>query len=310
MHPRQLVTFLSVARHGNITRAAEEVHLAQSSVSDQIQALEHEVGATLFDRTRQGIRLTRAGRALLPYAEEIVALEQEARAAIDQAAEMQAGTLTIGTLETIAATKLASWLPAFSASHPGVAVKVVVGSSGELVRQLEDGKLDVALTIDRGNRDPRFLARKVASEPMVLVGACDHRPVPGDLAMLAREPFIATENGCVYRHLFDSAFIASGHEPPAPKVEAGSIGAITRMVASGMGLAFVPRLAVADALARGQITELAWPGDGAAASLQLLWRRRRATLPAVAAFVEFAGQLPGPVRSADARLRHAEPIPS
>ncbi|TJW73014.1 MAG: LysR family transcriptional regulator, partial [Mesorhizobium sp.] len=78
MHPRLLKTFLAVARTRNITRAAAEVNLAQSSVSDQIQALEAELGADLFTRSRQGLELTPAGDALKPYAEGLLALADDA----------------------------------------------------------------------------------------------------------------------------------------------------------------------------------------------------------------------------------------
>ncbi len=73
MNPRQLKTFLAVARHGNFTRAASEANLAQSSLSDQMQALEEELGAPLFERSRQGVTLTPAGDVLRSYAEEILA---------------------------------------------------------------------------------------------------------------------------------------------------------------------------------------------------------------------------------------------
>ena len=106
MHPRLLKTFLAVARHRNITRAAREVHLAQSSVSDQVQSLESELGVALFTRSRQGLDLTTAGEALKPYAEEILRLAEKARIAVEATTGKTAGTVTIGALETIAAVKL------------------------------------------------------------------------------------------------------------------------------------------------------------------------------------------------------------
>lgn len=107
MNPRLLKTFLAVARTGNVTRAALEVNLAQSSVSDQIQALEAELGASLFTRSRQGLALTPAGEALKPYAENLLALADDARAAVDATRAGTAGSLSIGALETIASARLA-----------------------------------------------------------------------------------------------------------------------------------------------------------------------------------------------------------
>jgi len=113
MNPRQLKTFLAVAKHGNITRAASEANLAQSSLSDQMQALEEELGVPLFERSRQGVTLTPAGDVLKSYAEEILALNDEAKTAIRAAAGLEKQALTIGTLETIAAEKLAGFLSRF-----------------------------------------------------------------------------------------------------------------------------------------------------------------------------------------------------
>ncbi|TIP32956.1 MAG: LysR family transcriptional regulator, partial [Mesorhizobium sp.] len=98
MHSRLLKTFLAVARTGNVTRVAQEVNLAQSSVSDQIQALETELGASLFIRSRQGLTLTPAGEALKPYAENLLALADDARAAVDATRAGTAGSLSIGAL--------------------------------------------------------------------------------------------------------------------------------------------------------------------------------------------------------------------
>src|SRR3569623_735140 len=137
MHPRLLKTFLAVARHGNVTRAAEEVHLAQSSVSDQLQSLEAELDAPLFTRSRQGLRLTPAGEVLAAHAQDILAQVEEAKSAVAVASRRESGAVTLGALETIAATRLAPWLAAFRRAHPGIALDVKVMGSGELLRAVQ-----------------------------------------------------------------------------------------------------------------------------------------------------------------------------
>ncbi|TJW58479.1 MAG: LysR family transcriptional regulator, partial [Mesorhizobium sp.] len=149
MHPRLLKTFLAVARTGNVTRAAQEVNLAQSSVSDQIQALETELGAGLFTRSRQGLTLTPAGEALKPYAEDLLALADAARAAVDATKADMAGSLSIGALETIASARLAGWLARFRAAHAGIDIKLRIAGSGDLLRRLSDGEIDVAFCFER-----------------------------------------------------------------------------------------------------------------------------------------------------------------
>ncbi|TRC93261.1 LysR family transcriptional regulator [Mesorhizobium sp. WSM4303] len=305
MHPRLLKTFLAVARNRNITRAAREVHLAQSSVSDQIQALESELGVALFIRSRQGLHLTAAGEALKPYAEEILQLAEEARIAVEARTGTTAATVTVGALETIAAVKLPQWLAAFRGDHPEIGLRLKIAGSDALLRQLEEGNIDVAFCFDKGGLDERLARRTISAEPLVLVASDEYATASGqgDLAALASMRFVVTEPGCVYRHLFDTAFA----ETATPKLaaEVGSIGAIASLVATGIGMGLVPRLAVAEALDRGEIVELPWPGSAQAASLVMIWRRRRVQPPALKLLLAAAGETFAPVRSAGDRPRHA-----
>jgi DNA-binding transcriptional LysR family regulator len=285
MHPRLLKTFLAVVGTRSVTRAAEAVHLAQSSVSDQIQALEADLGATLFTRTRAGLELTAAGLALKPVAEDFLRLDGEARAAVQAAAGQASGEVTIGALETIAAARLAPWLPGFQASHPDIHVRLKVAGSGALLQLLDAGEIDAAFCFDTRRAtapDDRLLRRTIAAEPLVLVAAPGQGGTGHDLAALATRRFVATERGCIYRHMFDTAFAEAGVAAPGLLSEVGSIGAIVRLVVAGAGLALVPRLAVGDALLRGEVVEMPWPGRMRAAPLAVIWRRRRVQPPALA----------------------------
>ncbi|TPI53364.1 LysR family transcriptional regulator [Mesorhizobium sp. B3-1-7] len=313
MHPRLLKTFLAVARTRNVTRAARELHLAQSSVSDQIQALEAELGASLFTRSRQGLTLTPAGEALKPYAEDLLALADDARAAIDATSAEAAGSLSIGALETIAAARLAPWLAGFRADHPGIDIKLRIAGSGELLRRLGDGEIDVAFCFERSDAhetDPRLARRAVAVEPLALIAPPGDNRADVDLAALAEKPFVATETGCVYRAMVDKAFAEAGLGKPRLAAEAGSIDAIAGLVAAGAGFGLVPRLAVVAAIDRGEVAELAWPGSVRSADVVMIWRRRRVQPPALKALLTALGEGFVPVKPAGARPRHAASLPS
>jgi DNA-binding transcriptional LysR family regulator len=312
MHPRFLKTFLAVARHRNITRAAEEVHLAQSSVSDQIQSLESELGAELFARSKLGLELTQAGQTLSPYAEEILMLEDEARAAVATAVGRRAGSLGIGALETIASIKLPALLSGFRTDHPDIDIRLTVAGSGDLLRKLDSGEIDVALCFDKGWPDERIARRTIAAEPLIVAtppgsALASRKP---DLAELASMNFITTEVGCVYRGLSDKAFAEAEVDAPKPAAEVGSIGTIARLVAAGAGISLVPRLAVADALDRGEIGEMPWPGPTRIASLVMIWRRRRVQPPALRVWLAAASDHFAPARSVDGLPRRAAPSPS
>lgn len=306
MNPRQLKTFLAVARLGNFTRAAGEANLAQSSLSDQMQALEEELGVQLFERSRQGVTLTPSGDTLKAYAEEILALNDEARAAIRAAAHLEEQRLTIGTLETIAAEKLAAFLSSFRDAHADIGLTLKIGGSGELHRRLEDGSIDLAFTFDRGDQDERFTNRLVSREPLTLIsGGNADAVLPQTLADLSHLPFIATETGCVYRRLFDTAFAEAGIAAPRIVTQADSITTIIRLVAAGAGYGLVPRLAIGADAARNHVRELPWPGTTPTASLIMMWRRRRIQPPALSLLLAAASENLRPVRPADARLRRA-----
>ncbi|KAA1182241.1 LysR family transcriptional regulator [Rhizobium tropici] len=311
MHPRLLKTFLAVARTRNFTRAAEEVHLAQSSVSDQIQSLEAELGAALFIRSRSSLELTAAGEALRPYAEEILAIGNEARAAVEAVLGAAVGTVTIGALETIASMKLPQWLPAFQRDHPDIDLRVKVAGSGDLLRKLEVGEIDVAFCFDRGDVDERLAKRVISTEPMILITppTREASSKTSGLAAPASMSFVATEIGCVYRHLFDKAFEAAGTAVPKLAAEVGSIGTIARLVAAGTGSSLVPRFAIADALHRGELDEMPWPGPMRTASLVMIWRRKRVQPQALKLLLAVASTGFASAKSADVRPRHAVSSP-
>jgi DNA-binding transcriptional LysR family regulator len=273
MRPQLLKTFLAVARRGNITRAAADIHLAQSSVSDQIQLLEADLGAPLFMRRQPGLVLTPAGEALKPHAEAILNGIVAARSAVDAAIVAKPSTLVIGTLETVAAVRMPGWLAALKTAQPGLRVTIRVKGSGELMRQLDAGEIDMMVSFDRGHRDQRQVSRSLGNEPLVLAGR--RGTAIQDLEVLVHQGFVVTETGCVYRHLFDEAFARAGLDSPEIVAEVGSLRAIIDMAAGGTGLALVPEMAAADAFSRGEIDIHPWPGPVKAVPLVATWRRGR-----------------------------------
>jgi DNA-binding transcriptional LysR family regulator len=307
VHPRLLKTFLAVARTRNVTRAAEQVNLAQSSVSDQIQSLETELGTKLFERSKAGLELTPAGEALKAYAKDILGLVDEARAAVDAAAEQSRVSLTIGALETIASAALPSLLTRLREQHPAIELRLTVAGSGDLKLKLDSGDIDIAFCFDCGAPDERYTRRIVAREPLVLIAPPGRLSIAEQVgfADLAALHFVATEPGCVYRHLFEQAFTDAGVAAPKLMAEVGSIRAIAQIVATGAGLALVPRLAVSDALEHGDVLELPWPGPVRTAPLIATWRRRRVQPPALKLLLSAIGDVA--VRSADDRPRRAAP---
>ncbi|RUU64208.1 LysR family transcriptional regulator, partial [Mesorhizobium sp. M2C.T.Ca.TU.009.01.2.1] len=113
-----------------------------------------------------------------------------------------------------------------------------------------------------------------------------------------------------YRAMVDKAFAEAGLGKPSLAAEAGSIDAIAGLVAAGAGFGLVPRLAVAAAIDRGEVAELAWPGPVRSADIVMIWRRRRVQPPALKALLTAVGEGFVPVKSDGARPRHAASLPS
>ncbi|WP_029911681.1 LysR family transcriptional regulator [Caulobacter sp. UNC358MFTsu5.1] len=290
MLPRSLKTFLVVARTRNLTRAAAEVNLAQSSVSDQIQALEADFGASLFTRSRSGLEATPAGRALIPYIEDMLRLESDARRAVGDAEREDPGGLRVGALETIASTVLPARLAQFRDTRPKVPLAVQVAGSGDLRDQVLTGGIDLAFGFGSPGRDARLAEREIGAVPLRLIApATASETLARGPAGWAQARFVVTPRGCVFRTLFDEAFAAAGVAQPIV-MEVGSVAMIPELVADGAGFGLVPHLVADAAPAAGGLASAAWPGPPAA--LVLWWRRRRVQPEPLRSFLAMMAQTP------------------
>jgi DNA-binding transcriptional LysR family regulator len=289
MELRHLRAFSAVARTLSFTRAAAELHYAQSSVTEQIQALESTLGAQLFDRTGRRLSLTPAGERLLRYANDVLLLVEEARSAVEDTDEL-GGELTIGALETLCAHRLPSILARYRARWPGVRVSVRDGNRGELYSAVRRGEIEASFTFGRPPADDALASETLAYDRLVVVTPVRHRLAehtqirPDDLR---GEPFLVTEVGCGFRELFDRAFggLAGG---PAVVAEVASLAALCSCVASGMGCALLPEIAVQGHLARGEVAAIPLGGPERRTEVTVCWPRRWERKPALAAFLDEA----------------------
>src|ERR1051326_2291889 len=146
MRLKHLRPVLMVAHTFNLTRAGERLHLAQSSVTEQIQSLEDDLGTTLFDRSKRKWALTPAGVRLLEYARAITALSDEARgAALDETNGVK-GRIVVGGVESLCAERLPAVLLRYCAEFPEVRVALRAGKSLDLHGSLKAGMSDVYFT--------------------------------------------------------------------------------------------------------------------------------------------------------------------
>lgn len=264
MQFQQLTYFVAVAEARHFTRAAEEVHVSQPSLSQQIRALENELGAELFSRARGNITLTDAGEALLPLARRILADADTARHEVQELAQLRRGRVRLGATPSVCTGLLPEVLRAFHDLHPGIRLLLEEGGSHDLVRQLARGALDLALVVlPLPAASPALTTVELLQEDLVVVSSAQRaRPGRGGrvrIADLEGEPLVMFRHGYDLRELTVAACRAEGFEPSFT-VEGGEMDAVLGFVRAGLGIAVVPNMVAARAGADLRATPLARPG--------------------------------------------------
>src|SRR6267143_404876 len=192
MQIHQLRYFCAIARTGSFTRAAEQEHLAQPSLSQQVRKVEDELGTRLFDRLVRSVRLTSFGETFLPRAEAILRQVEDAKHEIEEMAGVERGKVVVGSIPTVAPYFLPGCLASFSRKFPDIQVSVVEELTSELLERVQDGTLDLALLalpIPGGH----FVCQELFRERLYLVVPESHRlsshsMVPGRPGEFHSEP--------------------------------------------------------------------------------------------------------------------------
>ncbi len=188
MQFQQLLYFVAVAETRHFTRAAERVHVSQPSLSQQIKALEQELGAELFSRARGNITLTDAGEALLPLARRILADTETARIEVQELAQLKRGRVRLGATPSLCTGLLPDVLRAFHDLHPGIELLIEEGGSHDLVRELARGALDLALVVlPLPTPSPALTTVELLREDLVVVSSAS-APAPRHHRRDDREP--------------------------------------------------------------------------------------------------------------------------
>ncbi len=278
-----LKTFEAVARSGGITRAARELHTVQSNVTARVLHLERELGVSLFHRHGRGVTPTVAGRELLPYAEKIRGLLEEARRAVGGDAE-PSGTLRIGSLETTAAVRLPPILTAFTAACPRVTLILRTGTSGTLIEEVLEYRLDGALVAGPVGH-PELVEEAVIEEELVVVTPAGCRNPWKAWAEAGEARLLVFRTGCTYRQRLELLLAGRGITN-LHWLEFGTLEGIIGCVGAGLGSTFLPRAVVEPARREGRVAlhRLA-AGQG---RVKTVFLRRRDTQPggSLARFLE------------------------
>jgi DNA-binding transcriptional LysR family regulator len=262
-----LEIFRTVVAEGGVIRAADKLHRVQSNVTTRIQQLEARLGHKLFHRQGRTLELAPAGRRLLPYADRLLRLADEAESELRS--DLPLGTFTLGSLESTAGSRLAPVLSRFHKLYPGVVVELVTGTTGDLLKRVNAFEVEAAFVAEPFAAEG-LETLAVFEEELVLVTAKSIASVTR-AADLAGATLIAFAQGCSYRRLLEQ-WLGKGGVAPARSLEFASYQAMIACVAAGTGFAIVP-LSVLKALrATADVRQHALPEKMRSNRTHLVWR--------------------------------------
>ncbi len=252
----ELQVFLTVAREGSFSRAAERLYRTQPAVSLAIRKLEEDLGQRLFVRGARPVRLTDAGTLLKDYAERLINLRDEVKKGLSELEGLQRGELSLGVNES----SIHALMPAiakFREEHPGVQIRVHRMFSRDIPHEVLNYRLDLG-AVSYIPRDPQLQATEILKDELTLIVPLKHplaKKKEVDVADLGNESFVAHIVESPFRRRVIELFARNRTALNMP-TEMPTIESIKRFVQMGMGVAIVPRMCVAWEIDHGWMKEV------------------------------------------------------
>lgn len=270
-------TFLSIAQLGGFTRAAGQLHRSQPAISRRIGLIEQELGASLLERVRGGVRLTEAGRAFLPFAEAALAAIRDGRDAVRSSVSKEAGDVSLALVGTLADTHIVHVLRKFGRRSKSSAFDIRTASSQEVSDLVRRGEVTLGLRYFADAR-PEIAMRIVGRENMLVVCAPDHRLANKRVGKTKLENerwigFPATRGRESFGHVLVRRLAVAGLEDPKITL-IDSLTAQKRLVEAGFGIAMVPESSVRDELRLGSLARINAPAMRTSIPIALIHRRK------------------------------------
>ncbi|HCV41379.1 LysR family transcriptional regulator [Pseudomonas vlassakiae] len=246
MTPEQLITFATVAEHGNISHAALALHLSQPAVSGQLKLLQEDFGEPLYQRAGRGVRLTAAGEQLLAHAQRLRDTFRQAQALCEAMRGLERGTLRIGASTTPASYLLPYLIADFHKRYPDVLVSTSHGNTTEIVAALDS--VDIALIEGPPGQDLPLGTQVTAwrEDEIVAIVPSDHPLAEAEehtLASLGAYPLVLRESGSGVRQIVERAFARYGVAMRVA-LEIAGVEGVKEAVRAGMGVGFVSAMSI------------------------------------------------------------------
>jgi DNA-binding transcriptional LysR family regulator len=288
-----LETFTRAAELGSFTAAATALGLTQAAVSQRIHTLEQALGVALFQRRAGRVSLSPAGQRLCPFAQRILALHREARAAVTGVEVPVAGELTLAASSVPGEHLLPAVLSVFRQRYPHIQVRAGIADTGAVLRQVEQGQAQLGLVGGRSG-SPHLEFACFACDRMALVVPAGHPWASRDrvsLVELCQQPVILREAGSGSRWCLEQALTRAGVSPRDLQValELGSNEAIKEAVHRGLGLAILSTHVVEKEVQAGQLHAVEVTGLDLEREIYTVHDRRRPLPIPVRLFLDLLG---------------------
>ncbi|MCL6456524.1 MAG: LysR family transcriptional regulator [Gorillibacterium sp.] len=291
MELRQLQYAVKIAVEKNFSRAAEKLHIAQPSLSQQLAKLEKELGVLLFQRNTNSVELTHAGSVFVDKAQFILDHTSQLQREMEDFSQMKKGRLVVGSLPNTGTHILPLVLPAFHERYPGIELTLVEDNTARLEKFTSHGTTDISLLtlpIEEPSLDYTPLIHEelwlAVPENHVLADAHGKRDI--DISELKDEPFILLKMGQGFRQISMELCRNAGFEPNIV-FESSNIVTVQSLVAAGMGIGFIPSMIAKDS--SGPFTPVYLNLKGKPyRTLVIAYRKGRYQSKAVEAFVSVA----------------------
>ncbi|RAP78147.1 LysR family transcriptional regulator [Paenibacillus montanisoli] len=248
MEFRQLQYVIQIAKEKNFSKAAEKLHIAQPSLSQQLSKLEKEIGVLLFRRTTNSVELTHAGAVFVDKAQNILDNIEQLKQELDDLANMRKGKLVVGSLSITGSHVLPIVLPIFNKQYPSIEVVLVEDTPSKLEQLTASGQTDLSL-LALPLFEPSLEWVPIIEEDIMLAVPPDHPLVkikdPVRIERLRSEPFIVLKKGQGFRQNVMEICEKAGFEPRIV-FESVNIETVQSLVAAGMGITFVPKMLMRD----------------------------------------------------------------
>jgi len=265
--------FLSVVRLGSVSKAAEAHLITQPSASSRIRNLEARLGLVLLERSPTGSVPTTEGSLVAGWAEGVISAAESLAAGVDALQARRTGLLRLAASFTIAEYLLPGWLERFLRSRPDDSVELDVANSSEVLARLGAGTADLGF-VETPLDTPSMSSQTIATDQLVVVVSPRHpwaRRGRVPMEALVTTPMVLRERGSGTREAFEEALRRAGYDEPMTAIELGSTAAVRALVANGTSPSALSRLAVADDLEAGTLSQITVDGLTINRELRAVW---------------------------------------